>query len=349
MTEIDKIPVKKEAEQGNDAQKDNAGAYTPPAETPEKETPQGNAQKKTQDKPSHRSLKVLVVALILGAALYFVYNRYQKNEREKLEQKRLEQLQLQESERKKAAQRLDDMARWLTSRGLESMNGTPAVFTAKEDRASGSWQAKDILYRVDGLNVPRSPFKTLLWTKKEIAVNTETLKDLFAELLSGEYVPGTLPMLYKEDWAKAVGDFERELAGSSAPGTASALAVPKDEIEKKVRTALDTLGEDEYVAFAWQISAGAVSVRLIDKKCDSVYDRYYWGKKDGFMISDTKLSDWSRRLKGTLKVEPWIKPGTNGQITLHGRDLPEWNRENKERVLGQFVSELVGSLKESAQ
>ena len=222
------------------------------------------------------------------------------------------------------------------------------ALAAAEISDSKSWKLLAPLFGADRPKIPDGPFKVRLWSSDKISVSTETLKKLFADLLRGEYVPGMLPMIYRDGWTEALDRFQRQLAESAQSAGPLLSEADEDRLRQEVRTVLEKPGGKEYFAFVWEKDGGCLKIRFVDQKGDVVYDRCYL-PEGSFILSDDALSYWILRLKGSLKIEPWIEPAANGQIVLHGRNLPEWSRENRENVTDQFISELVNSLEGSIQ
>ncbi|RKJ79364.1 MULTISPECIES: hypothetical protein [unclassified Pyramidobacter] len=333
--------------------RDGHGAADLPLTAQEKENTQADAQEKNSPRPSGTKLKRALAAAaiaLLGAGLYWGYSWRQQKEAERIAlQKQQEQQRLQEEKRRtEQARLLDRTARQVTARGLEGEDRRPSLFAAAEISDSKSWKLLAPLFGADRPKIPDGPFKVRLWSSDKIAVSTETLKKLFADLLRGEYVPGMLPMIYRDGWTEALDRFQRQLAESAQSAGPLLSETDEDRLRQEVRTVLEKPGGKEYFAFVWEKDGGCLKIRFVDQKGDVVYDRCYL-PEGSFILSDDALSYWILRLKGSLKIEPWIEPADNGQIVLHGRNLPGWSRENRENVTDQFISELVNSLEGSIQ
>lgn len=285
---------------------------------------------------------------MLGAGLYWGCLWRQQKEAERIAlQKQQEQQRLQEEKRRtEQARLLDGAAGKVTERGLEGEDGRPSLFTAAEISGSKSWKLLVPLFGADRPKLSDGPFKVQLWSSDKIAVSTETLKKLFADLLRGEYAPGALPMIRRDGWEEALDSFQRQLAESARAAGTPLSETDEDRLRQEVRTVLEKPGGKEYFAFVWEKNDGGLKIRFVDQKGDVVYDRCYL-PEGSFILSADALSYWILRLRGSLKIEPWIEPADNGQIVLHGRNLPEWSRENRENVTDQFISELVNSLEGS--
>lgn len=291
----------------------------------------------------------VVAIAVLGAGLYWGFNWHQQQEAKKIAlQHQQEEQRRAEEARARQAKILDDTAQWITERGLKGEKERPSLFTAEKLSGSQSWKLLRPLSPTDGLKVPDGPFKAQPWDSGKIAVNPERLKPLFVELLRGNYFPGTQPMIGREDWTTAIEIFQQRLtAAADVTGTPLSEA-DAGQIKQNVREVLQKPDGNEHFAFIWKKQDGSLKIRFVDPKGDAVYERCFLAEGT-LVLTENALSHWISRLKGSLKVEPWVEPTEDGNIILHGQNLPEWSRENQSAATDQFAAEIARSLEEETQ
>lgn len=170
-------------------------------------------------------------------------------------------------------------------------------------------------------------------------VDVPALRNEVESLLSGQYVPGALPMIDNSRRDESLQKIKGLFSGAEHPASTP---LETKELEAAMKKGiLDSAAKNRCFAFLRREHAGLWTVKVVDRDGKSIAT-YYCPTTNA--IESDRLNDWMDRLTGKKKQEPWIETTPAGQMILHGTPLPPWEKATQKETLKAFTDQLMAAL-----
>lgn len=232
-----------------------------------------------------------------------------------------------------------------------------------ESAAKGNFRAEALcVVKVPGQNAKELDFGECLLSGKQTApqgtVSVETdwkpfpkmneadfpaLRREVETLLSGQFVPGTLPMIDNP----RRGEILQKIGSLCGAGTTPPKAAPPLSEDVQVPELKKRLGgspsDNLCFAFLGREHAGLWTVKVFGRDGDPI-GQYYCPTANA--VESPRVGRWLRRLSGTEQKEPWIETAPSGMMVLHGAGLPQWEKSSRKEILKIFADQLMEALEQ---
>ncbi|RKJ79363.1 MULTISPECIES: hypothetical protein [unclassified Pyramidobacter] len=162
-------------------------------------------------------------------------------------------------------------------------------------------------------------------------------------LLSGQFVPGTLPMIDNP----RRGEILQKIGSLCGAGTTPSKAAPPLSEDVQVSELKKRLGgsptDTLRFAFLGREHAGLWTVKVFGRGGNPI-GQYYCPTANA--VESPRMGRWLRRLSGTEQKEPWIETAPSGMMVLHGAGLPQWEKAAQKEILKIFADQLMEALEQ---
>lgn len=164
-------------------------------------------------------------------------------------------------------------------------------------------------------------------------------------LLSGEYVPGNLPMIYNKRGAGRLKKIKLKYNVMIAPAEPGDFPhLDKKEIADALHKSLrQQTSNNESFAFLKRERPGLWTIKVVGRDGTLVKACY---SPTPNAVRRNKLNEWLGRFNGATQHAPWIETTKNGQLILHGAGLPKWEKNSQKEVLKIFTDQMMAALEQ---